>query len=139
MKATMPRSNPTLRAKQLPSPSVQREQAPDIGCDPVRQSLLVLLILVMMVEHGAIRQLPACQAFAQFLGNAWTGLEERGERILGYLVNDGPGKCGEFAIHCLTGEQSEFAKIISRRQPNDLDLAAVLLHRPDQNAIADNT
>jgi hypothetical protein len=54
-------------------------------------------------------------------------LEERGERRLGYLVNHDPGERGEFAIHRLTGEQSELAEIISRRQSDNLNLATILL------------
>ena len=56
-----------------------------------------------------------------------TSLEERGERILGYLVNHDPGERGEFAIQRLTGQQSDLAEIISRRQSDDLDLAAIFL------------
>ena len=86
---------------------MQREKAPDIGRDPVRQSLFVLIPLVEAVKYGAIRQLPARQTLAQFSGNARTGLEERGKRILGYLINHCPRERGEFAIQRLTGEQSE--------------------------------
>src|ERR1700730_10486577 len=98
----------------------------------------MLVLLIKAMKHGAIRQLPARQAFAQFLGDAWTGLEERGERILGYFINHGTGERGEFAIQRLTGEQPEFTEIISRRQSDDLDLAAVFLDRPDQNAVTDD-
>src|ERR1700730_4246597 len=95
----------------------------------------MLVLLIKAMKHGAIRQLPAGQAFAQFLGNAWTRLQERGERILGYLVNHGTGERGEFAIQRLTGQQAEFTEIVSRRQSGDLDLAAVFLDRSDQNAV----
>jgi hypothetical protein len=82
----------------------------------------------MVVEHSAIRQLPARQAFAQLLGRAGTGLEERGERRLGYLVNHDPGERGEFAVQWLTGEQSDLGEIVSRRQSDNLNLAAIFLH-----------
>src|SRR5450631_580797 len=92
----------------------------------------------MVVEYGAMGQPPARQAFAQLLGNARTRLEKRRERILGYLISHGPSERNEFAVQWLTGEQPELAEIISRRQSHDLDLAAILFHRPNQNAVTDD-
>src|SRR3984957_10260287 len=117
-------SRPALLRRPL---SVQREQTPDIGRDAVRQSLFVLLLVAVVVEYRATRELPAREVFAQLLGQVGASLEQRGERVLGYLVNHDPGERGEFAIHRLTGEQSDLAEIISRRQSGDLDLAAIFL------------
>src|SRR5216684_6448586 len=124
----MPRRNMPRRNMPVPRvPSVQGEQAPDIGRNPVRQPLFVLLLVVTVVEHGAIRQLPARQAFAQLLGHGGASLEERQERLLGYLINHGSRERSEFAIHRLAREQSNLPEIISRRQSNDLDLLAIFL------------
>ena len=39
---------------------LKREQAPDIAQDPVRQSVSMRLLVVSVVEYGAMRELPAC-------------------------------------------------------------------------------
>src|SRR5258708_26773792 len=97
-----------------------------MGRDPLRQSVLVLF-LVAIVEHAAIREPPARQAFAQLFGHVGASLEERGQRILGYLIDRDSGERGELAIQRLTGEQSQLAEIISPRQAPDFELAAIFL------------
>src|ERR1700728_2351614 len=99
----------------------------------------MLLLGVTMVEHGAMRQLPACEAFAELLGHGRTCLEEGSERILGNLVNHDPSERSKVALQRLTGKQSDLAEIISRCQSGDLNLAAVLLNGSHQNAITDDT
>ena len=42
-----------IGASQEP-PSVEREQASDIGSDPIRQPRFVLLLVGLTIEHGAI-------------------------------------------------------------------------------------
>ena len=58
-------SLPALLRRPL---SVQRKQTPDIGRDAVRQSLFVLLLVAVVVEYRATRELPAREVFAQLLG-----------------------------------------------------------------------
>src|ERR1700722_2719763 len=111
---------------------------PDIGREPVGQTLVVLLLVVRVLEDRAARQLPACQAFAQLLSDAWTRLEDRGEGFLGYFINNRPRECGEFTIQRLTGENSALAEIISRGQAGYLDPAAVLLNGTHQDAVTDD-
>ena len=119
--------------------SVQREQASDIGGDAIRQCRpRCLLVLLTVAEHRAIRKLPAGQDFAQLLGPAGTGLEERGERLLGYLVNRGPGEGCKFAVQRRTGKQSGLAEIVSRHQSDDLDLSSIFLSRSNENAVTDD-
>jgi hypothetical protein len=48
--------------------SVQREYAADIGDKPLCHSRFGPLCVVMVVKYAAIRQLPARENFAQFLG-----------------------------------------------------------------------
>ena len=52
----------------------------------------------MVIKYAAIRQLPARENFAQFLGQTRTGLDKRGKRRLGNLINHDPSKRGELAI-----------------------------------------
>lgn len=81
--------------------------------------------MAIVVEYRATRELSAREVFAQFLGQAGASFEERGERVLGYFVNYDSGERAEFAIHRFIGEQTDLPEIISRRQSDDLDLAAI--------------
>jgi hypothetical protein len=74
--ANTARLSPRMQGKELLlAPLVYREQSPDVRCHPLRQTELLRLSFVALVEHGALRQLPARQAFAQLFGHAGAGLE----------------------------------------------------------------
>src|ERR1700683_5272656 len=102
-----------------------------IGGNPLRQSRFGPPFVVNVIKYGSLRQLPARETLAQLLGQTRAALNKRRQRRLGDLINHYPGKRGEFAFERLTGEQSDLPEIVSWRQSDSLNLAAICLHRAD--------